>query len=187
MLRKLWKFRYVLVTTHCQVRVSVQARGIGRRFLQPRLRVRWAGSCPQDEAGADLERSAAWTLSFALDIRAWGSNRSCAAFHGTAAAGKQRTAAVRVCCASRGLMVAGRSRAAAVTEASDVERERRQLANTSKMSRTQKATGSKGGKLEKRIGEDADSQSKDGGSKQVKSHKSIQSLHTCVWCVCVCV
>ena len=93
-----------------------------------------------------------------------------------------------MCFVSRGLMVAGRSRAAAVTEASDVERERRQstLANTSKMSRTQ-ATGGKGEKLEKRIGEDADSQSKDGGSKQVKSHKSIQSLHTCVWCVCVCV
>ena len=64
-----------------------------------------------------------------------------------------------MCFVSRGLMVAGRSRAAAVTEASDVERERRQstLANTSKMSRTQ-ATGGKGEKLEKRIGEDADSQ-----------------------------
>jgi hypothetical protein len=41
------------------------------------------------------------------------------------------------------------------------------------MSRTQ-ATGGRGGKLEKRIGEDADSQSKEGGTKQVKSRMSIQ-------------
>ena len=111
---------------------------------------------------------------------------ACAAFHGTAAAGKQRTAAVRVCCVSRGLMVAGRSRAAAITESSDVKRERRQsmLANTSKMSRTQ-AAGGKGGKLEKLIGEDADSQSKEGGNKQVKSRKSIQSPHVRMFGVCV--
>ena len=60
------------------------------------------------------------------------------------------------------------------------------LANTSKMSRTQ-ATVGKGGKLGKLIGEDADSQIKEGGNKQVKSRKSIQSPHVRMFGVCGCI
>jgi hypothetical protein len=76
-------------------------------------------------------------------------------------------------------MVAGPSRAAAVGEASYVdehERLRSTRVAASNMSRTQVA-GNKGGKLEKRMGEDADSQSKAVGSKEViKSRKSIHLL-----------